>query len=84
MIYHIKGAKSFQLRKVAFITCFAVDEIGFRQRGKWFPLHNVRDLSIFFNIDIYIDTNVNATRKLNATIVARLSPGYMVNIVVSC
>ncbi len=42
------------------------------------------ELSIFFNIDIYIDTNVNATRKLNATIVARLSPGYMVNIVVSC
>ena len=44
----------------------------------------VCELSIFFNIDIYIDTNVNATRKLNATIVARLSPGYMVNIVVSC
>ena len=46
--------------------------------------NNKCELSIFFNIDIYIDTNVNATRKLNATIVARLSPGYMVNIVVSC
>ena len=34
-------------------------------------------------IDIYIDTNINAIRKLNATIAARLSPGYMVNMVVS-